>query len=52
MSTRANDEADILHLLTPGMTHTRSGTEQPLTEILADDFTGLTVSGVPITKAI
>jgi len=52
MSTQANDEAQILRLDNEWNEAYRRRDRSPLAHILADDFTGLTASGGPITKAL
>src|SRR5260370_33152915 len=52
MGTQADDEAQILQLDGEWNKAYRRHDRAPLAHILADDFTGLTASGEPITKAI
>jgi ketosteroid isomerase-like protein len=52
MSTKAYDEAEILRLDSAWNEAYVRRNREPLAQILADDFTGLTASGEPITKAI
>ena len=52
MGTQAEDEAQILRLDSEWNEAYRRHDRAPLAHILADDFTGLTASGEPITKAI
>jgi hypothetical protein len=52
MSTRADDEADILRLDNTWNEAYVLRDRSPLSEILADDFTGVMPSGEPITKAL
>jgi ketosteroid isomerase-like protein len=52
MGTRADDEAEILRLDSEWNEAYRRRDRSPLGHILADDFTGLTALGEPITKAI
>ena len=52
MGTQADDEAQILRLDSEWNEAYRSHDRAPLAHILADDFTGLTASGGPITKAL
>lgn len=49
--TQADDEAQILRLDDAWNEAYRRHDRAPLAHILADDFTGLTPSGDPITKA-
>src|ERR1700683_4412959 len=51
MQTHAHDEAEILRLDRDWNEAYRRHDRSPLAHILADDFTGLTASGDPITKA-
>ena len=51
MGTQADDEAQILRLDNERNEAYRRIDRSPLAHILADDFTGLTASGDPITKA-
>lgn len=51
MQTQAQDEAEILRLDCEWNEAYRRHDRSPLAHILADDFTGLTASGDPITKA-
>lgn len=48
----ADDEAQILRLDSEWNEAYRRGERSPLAHILADDFTGLTASGGPITKGL
>jgi ketosteroid isomerase-like protein len=52
MGTQADDEAQILRLDSEWNEAYRRHDRSPLAHILADDFTGLTASNEPITKAI
>ena len=52
MATRADDEAEILRLDSEWNEAYRRRDRAPLGHILADDFSGLTALGEPITKAI
>lgn len=52
MGTQADDEAQILRLDNEWNEAYRRRDRSPLAHILADDFTGLTASGEPITKAL
>src|SRR5712692_9939767 len=52
METQADDEAQILRLDSEWNEAYRRHDRAPLAHILADDFTGLTASGEPITKAL
>jgi ketosteroid isomerase-like protein len=52
MGTPADDEAQILRLDNEWNEAYRRHDRAPLGEILADDFTGLTALGEPITKAL
>jgi ketosteroid isomerase-like protein len=52
MGTMADDEAEILRLDSEWNEAYRRRDRLPLGHILADDFTGLTALGEPITKAI
>ena len=52
MDTQADDEAQILRLHNEWNEAYRRRDRSPLAHILADDFTGLTASGGPITKAL
>jgi ketosteroid isomerase-like protein len=52
MGTQADDEAQILHLDSEWNEAYRRRDRSPLAHILADDFTGLTALGEPITKAL
>jgi ketosteroid isomerase-like protein len=52
MGTMADDEAEILRLDSEWNEAYRRRDRSPLGHILADDFTGLTALGEPITKAI
>ncbi len=52
MGTQVEDEAQILRLDSEWNDAYRRHDRAPLGEILADDFTGLTASGEPITKAL
>jgi hypothetical protein len=47
-----DDEAEILRLDSEWCEAYRRNDRAPLAHILADDFTGLTASGGPITKAL
>ena len=47
-----DDEAQILSLDDAWNTAYRRHDRQPLSDILADDFTGVTPSGDPISKAV
>jgi len=51
MAIQAGDEAEILSLDSAWNEAYRRHDRAPLAHILADDFTGLTASGEPITKA-
>ncbi len=51
MGTQADDEAQILRLDSEWNEAYRRHDRAPLAHILADDFTGLTGSGEPVTKA-
>lgn len=52
MGTQADDEAQILRLDSEWNEAYRRRDRAPLAHILADEFTGLTVSGGPITKTL
>lgn len=52
MGTLVDDEAEILRLDSEWNEAYRRRDRSPLGHILADDFTGLTALGEPITKAI
>jgi ketosteroid isomerase-like protein len=52
MATQSDDEAQILRLDSEWNEAYRRQDRAPLAYILADDFTGLTALGEPITKAI
>ena len=52
MGTQADDEAQILRLDSEWNEAYRRQDRAPLAHILADDFTGLTGLGEPITKTI
>ena len=52
MGTPTNDEAQILRLDNEWNQAYRRRDRSPLAHILADDFTGLTALGEPITKAL
>jgi ketosteroid isomerase-like protein len=52
MGTQVDDEAQILRLDSEWNEAYRRHVRAPLAHILADDFTGLTASGEPITKAL
>ena len=52
MGTQSDDEAEILRLDSEWNDAYRQHDRSPLAHILADDFTGLTALGEPITKAI
>jgi ketosteroid isomerase-like protein len=52
MGTQADDEAQILRLDSEWNEAYRRRDRSPLAHILADDFTGLTTLGEPITKAL
>jgi len=52
MGTQADDEAQILRLDSEWNEAYRRRDRSPLAHILADDFTGLTALGEPITKAL
>ena len=52
MGTQADDEAQILRLDNEWNEAYRRLDRSPLAHILADDFTGLTALGEPITKAL
>jgi len=52
MGTQADDEAQILRLDNEWNEGYRRHDRAPLAHILADDFTGLTALGEPITKAL
>jgi ketosteroid isomerase-like protein len=52
MATEADDEAQILRLDSEWNDAYRRHDRAPLSHILADDFSGLTALGEPITKAI
>jgi len=52
MGTQADDEAQILRLDSEWCEAYRRYDRTPLAHILADDFTGLTAAGDPITKAL
>jgi len=52
MGTQADDEAQILRLDSEWNEAYRRRDRTPLAHILADDFTGLTALGEPITKAL
>ena len=52
MRTQADDEAQLLRLDSEWNEAYRRHDHAPLAHILADDFTGLTVSSEPITKAL
>jgi ketosteroid isomerase-like protein len=51
MGTQADDEAQVLRLDNEWNEAYRRRDRSPLAHILADDFTGLTALGEPITKA-
>src|ERR1700676_23838 len=51
MGTQADDEAQVLRLDNEWNEAYRRRDRSPLANILADDFTGLTALGEPITKA-
>jgi len=52
MGMQADDEAQILRLDSEWNEAYRRHDRAPLAHILADDFTGLTALGEPITKAL
>ena len=52
MGTPADDEVQILRLDSEWNEAYRRNDRAPLAHILADDFTGLTAMGEPITKAL
>ncbi|HYL59010.1 MAG TPA: nuclear transport factor 2 family protein [Candidatus Acidoferrales bacterium] len=52
MGTQAEDQAQILRLDNEWNEAYRRRDRAPLAHILADDFTGLTALGEPITKAL
>ena len=52
MTVQADDEAEILRLDNAWNNAYVRRERSPLNEILADDFTGLTPTGEPITKAM
>jgi ketosteroid isomerase-like protein len=52
MGTHADDEAQILRLDSDWNEAYRRRDRAPLAHILADDFSGLTAVGEPITKAL
>jgi ketosteroid isomerase-like protein len=52
LETQADDEAEILRLDSEWNEAYRRHDRSPLAQILADDFTGLTALGEPITKAL
>jgi ketosteroid isomerase-like protein len=52
MGTQADDEGQILRLDNEWNEAYRRRNRAPLAHILADDFTGLTALGEPITKAL
>jgi ketosteroid isomerase-like protein len=52
MGTQADDDAEILRLDNEWNEAYRRADRSPLAHILADDFTGLTASGEPITKSL
>ena len=52
MGTQADDEAQILRLDSEWNEAYRRRDRSPLAHSLADDFTGLTALGEPITKAL
>ncbi|HLI78366.1 MAG TPA: nuclear transport factor 2 family protein [Candidatus Binataceae bacterium] len=52
MGTQADNEAQILRLDNEWNEAYRRRDRSPLAHILADDFTGLTAAGEPITKAL
>jgi ketosteroid isomerase-like protein len=52
MATQADDEAQILRLDGEWNDAYRRRDRSPLSHILAEDFTGLTALGEPITKAL
>jgi hypothetical protein len=52
MATDTDDNAEILRLDNAWNAAYLRRNREPLSEILADDFTGLTASGEPITKAL
>ncbi len=52
MGAQAEDEAQILRLDNEWNEAYRRRDRSPLAHILADDFTGLTPSGEPITKSL
>jgi ketosteroid isomerase-like protein len=52
MGTQVDDEAEILRLDGEWNEAYRRRDRSPLAHILADDFTGLTALGEPITKAL
>jgi ketosteroid isomerase-like protein len=52
MGTHVEDEAQILRLDSEWNEAYRRRDRSPLAHILADDFTGLTVTGGPFTKAL
>jgi ketosteroid isomerase-like protein len=51
MTTRADDEAQLLRLDSAWNEAYRRHDRQPLADILAEDFTGVTPSGEAVTKA-
>ena len=51
MATQAEDEAQVLSLDSEWNEAYRRQDRAPLAHIIADDFTGLTALGEPITKA-
>jgi ketosteroid isomerase-like protein len=51
MGSQADDEAQILRLDSEWNEAYRRHDRAPLAHILSDDFTGLTASGEPVTKA-
>ena len=52
MGTEADNKAQILRLDSEWNEAYRRRDRSPLADILAEDFTGLTASGEPITKAL
>ena len=52
MGTQADDEAQIFRLDSEWNEAYRRRDRSPLADIIADDFTGLTALGEPITKAL
>lgn len=52
MTMQADDEAEVLRLDNAWNEAYVRRDRAPLADILADDFTGLTAAGQPITKAI